>query len=250
MVNKTPDNSYLPGGAKLFSSNPLGYDKFTQLISQANAASRFVQFPDYDIDFTWYNSLPYRNTLFGTLPSGVNAAILAGAGHKATKDYQAVLSGIGANADGLCPEDAAIFANRSTVYSGAGVTGYIAPLKAQSTGTAGVNLTTSSNVLGPAYLTKPTGHHAVSVFTLTLSHTTSAGKVWTGVRRVSVRWDGTTATLDTQVIGTDWNPDAQTITFSAGVGSGDISFTLANTTAGGGDTCYWQCTYTAHHNGG
>lgn len=250
VLNLTPDPSYLQGGIKLCSSNFLGYGKVTQLISQANTSNRSVQFPDYDIDFTWYNSLPYRNSLFGTIPSGVNSVILAGTGHKATKNYQAVLCGISANADGLCPDDSAIFANRSTVYTSSRVTGYIATLKGQSTGTASAMLATSSNVQGPAYLTKPTGHHAVSVFNLTLSHTTSAGNVWTGVRRVSVRWDGTTATLDTQTIGTDWNPDSQTISFTPGVSSGNIGFNLANTTAGGGDTCYWQCTYEAHHNGG
>lgn len=250
-VNLTPNTQYLSPYARVLANPFLGVPGAYTAIMNYATANRTLSLPDYNIDLVSYNTIPAINTANGnTKPAGVNAGIVAGGSHKANKSNQVVLCGAVINTDGLCPEESAMYGCRSITYSSARITGYFGPLKGASTGTAAASLVTGSNTKVPAYLTKPTGHHAVSIFECLLSHTTSAGKVWYGKRRVCVRWDGTTASLDTQTTGTDWNPDTQTITFTPTVSSGLLDISMANTTAAGGDTCYWQCTYEAHHNGG
>ena len=223
----------------------------TMVIPDATlTGNRSIILGDSDVDLRRNNTLPQANTSAGNDTGGTASAILAGGVNKTTKTNQAVLVGQSVNADSAMPEDAWFYGNRATAYSGAKVTGGGGILKAQSTGTASASLVTGSNTKPPAYLTKPTGHHAVSIYELAITHTSSAGAVWFGRRRVCVRWDGATATLDTQTTGTDWNPDTQTVTLTPSVSSGLLTLDMANTTAGGGDTCYWQCTYTSHYNGG
>jgi len=251
LVNLTPNTQYLIPFARVLANPYLGVPGAYTAITNYATANRTLSLPDYNIDLVSYKSLPSINTANGNVnPGGTTSSILAGTSNKANKSNQAVLSGKLINSSGLCPEDAALFGNSSVSYSASKVTGYVGSLKGSSTGTAASSLVTSSNTKLPAYLTKPTGHHAVSIFECLLTMTTSAGAVWYGKRRVCVRWDGTTATLDTQTVGTDWNPDTQTITFTPAVSSGLLDISMANTTAAGGDTCYWQCTYEAHHNGG
>lgn len=251
LVNLTPNTQYLIPFARVLANPYLGVPGAYTAIMNYATANRTLSLPDYNIDLASYKSLPSINTANGNVnPGGTTSSILAGTSNKANKSNQAVLSGKLINSSGLCPEDAALFGNSSVSYSASKVTGYVGSLKGSSTGTAASSLVTSSNTKLPAYLTKPTGHHAVSIFECLLTMTTSAGAVWYGKRRVCVRWDGTTATLDTQTVGTDWNPDTQTITFTPAVSSGLLDISMANTAAAGGDTCYWQCTYEAHHNGG
>lgn len=251
LVNLTPNTQYLSPFARVLANPYLGLSgAYTAIVNYATA-NRTLSLPDYNIDLLSYKTLPSINTANGNVsPGGTTSSILAGTSNKANKSNQAVLAGVLINSSGLCPEDAALFGNGSVVHSASKVTGYVGSLKGSSTGTAASSLVTASNTKVPAYLTKPTGHHAVSIFEFVLSHTTSAGKVWYGKRRVCVRWDGTTASLDTQTVGTDWDPDTQTITFTPTVSSGLLDISMANSSAAGGDTCYWQCTYEAHHNGG
>lgn len=212
--------------------------------------NRSIVLGDSDVDLTRYNTLPGANTSSGNNVSGSASAILAGGSNKTTKQNQAVIVGQSINADSLAPEDSWIYGNRATTYSGARVTGLGGVIKGQSAGTASASLVTGNNTQIPAYLTKPSGHHAVSFTEMVISMTTSAGKVWFGKRRVCVRWDGATATVDTQTTGTDYDPESQSVSFTATVSSGLLSVAMANASAGGGDTCYWQCTYTSHYNGG
>lgn len=250
-----PEPSYLNSYIQFYDASTTwssGIPNFKfQFITSGLTGGRSITVPDTNVDLSYVNGTPYNNKLNNnTAPSGVSSAISGGAQGKANKAYQTVITGFGINADGLCPEDAALYGNRNITYSSSKVTGYLGTLKSQSTGTAATSLVTSNNTKLPAYLTKPTGHYAVSFFEFNITMTTSAGATWFGKRRVHVLWDGTTATRDVQVVGADYNPNSHTVTFTATVSSGLLDISVADSTAGGSDTVYWQATLTAHHNGG
>ena len=209
---------------------------------------RTIMVPDFNIDLSNINSVPVNNSRYGN--STTLGGIVVGSSNTVSKTNQVILFGTSVNADTALSEDMWVYGNRSTTYSSSRVTGCGGILKHATTGTASGVLVTGSNTNPPAYLTKPSGHDAIGIFEITLSMTTSAGKIWTGRRRVNVRWDGASATIDTQTIGTDYNPDTQSATVTASVVSGLLTLTVANASADGGDTCQWQCTYTAHYNGG
>lgn len=242
-------------GYKDTLSDPMFYRSGTtskvQLACTNLTSSRTIFAADFDINLMYYKSLPVINSYnSNTQPTGTAAAIVGGAANKANKANQVVITGQSINADGLCPEDSALFGIRGTTYSSALVTGVIGALKGQSSGTANADLVTGSNTKLPAYLTKPSGHHAVAMIEARITMTTTAGKVWLGVRRISVRYDGSTVTVYTQTLGSDDNPDSQTVSLTASVSSGLLSLQMANASASGGDICLWQCTYTANYNGG
>ena len=249
-----PDISFYLMNYTGWTTNPSptsGWNNKYVAFSATNITSvRTLTFADRNINLDDMKYIPGINTNSSNSTAGSQSAIVAGSSNKTTKQNQCVLVGTLVNADSNCPEDTWIYGNRSTTYSSSKITGYGGIIKGQSLGTATASLVTGSNTKLPAYLTKPSTTHSISMFEFNLSCATDNGKIWCGRRFVCVRWDGSAATTDVQTNGTDYNPDTLTIIFSVSVSGGLLTTNVTNSSAGGSENSYWQVTYTAHHNGG
>lgn len=219
----------------------------------AALTTRTLTMPDNDVDLGRLATLPrYNTSSSNTAPAGTDAAIVAGSSNVAAQDRQCVVSHSGF-AGGSLPKGAVICGNGNTSVAAVKNTVAEMTLKAKVVFASGVvsvfpteeGYSSSSGTLGrhvPACSsTRTVSVQTVGVHTFTFFCITDEAtpKLYSGVRRVTCRYDGSTYSIvATETIGTDQNPDGMTgVSVNFTLSSGFLIFNFQGAGTNGNYAC-------------